>query len=463
MTTNYPCIYELGNAFYDNVKPAMFPKHILRYRNNLAANAISLEQLSDKEWIQHFAEFKPIKNNIQEPLALRYHGHQFTHYNPDLGDGRGFLFAQFQTDNGKVLDLGTKGSGQTPYSRAGDGRLTLKGAYREILATEYLKSQGVNTSHTFSVVETGESLERNDEPSPTRSAVLVRLCHSHIRFGTFQRLAYLKQSENIKTLISYCLKHYYPEITAQDPIEAAAHFYREVCRRSADMVASWMMTGFVHGVMNTDNMNITGECFDYGPYRFLPKYNPQFTAAYFDHQGLYCFGRQPITMVWNLERLAESLNVAYPEIPYSEILENYGDDFNLSVKKYFLQRLNLKERNNTEELLAVFFQFLEKEQPLYEQTFFDLHSGVNHEQAKQRLQNSIQKEIYQTESFMALEKVLKNFEIDNFAITQKKYFQKDKPCTLLIDEIESIWKNIAENDDWSLFDQKLLEIRSMSE
>ena len=123
------------------------------------------------------------------PLALRYHGHQFQHYNPDLGDGRGFLFAQlYDLSDGRLLDLGTKGSGTTPYSRSGDGRLTLKGAVREALATAFLRALGVNTSKTLSIVETGEQLFRGDEPSPTRSAVLVRLSHFHVRFGTFQRL-----------------------------------------------------------------------------------------------------------------------------------------------------------------------------------------------------------------------------------------------------------------------------------
>src|SRR5271170_7670008 len=136
--------------------------------------------------------FEPLPGNLEKPLALRYHGHQFDVYNPALGDGRGFLFAQLQDDAGRLLDLGTKGSGQTPWSRGGDGRLTLKGGVREVLATEMLEALGVYTSKSFSLFETGEKLTRGDEPSPTRSSVLVRLGHSHIRIGTFQRLAALK-------------------------------------------------------------------------------------------------------------------------------------------------------------------------------------------------------------------------------------------------------------------------------
>ncbi|NBX06543.1 MAG: tRNA uridine-5-carboxymethylaminomethyl(34) synthesis enzyme MnmG, partial [Proteobacteria bacterium] len=196
-----PIHLALGTAFYDAVQAAEFPKSILRYRNDEAASAIGLDSLSDADFIRHFARFVPLVDNIPQPLALRYHGHQFGVYNPDIGDGRGFLFAQCRQEvTGRVLDLGTKGSGRTPYARTADGRLTLKGAVREILATEMLTALNVPTSQTFCVIETGESLDRQDEPSPTRSAVLTRMLHSHIRIGSFQRLAYLRQQENLEII-----------------------------------------------------------------------------------------------------------------------------------------------------------------------------------------------------------------------------------------------------------------------
>ena len=142
----------------------------VREEYDRAAAQVGLDKLDDAEWIAHFGRFAPLPDTLEQPLALRYHGHQFRVYNPDIGDGRGFLFAQLRDGAGRLMDLGTKGSGQTPYSRFGDGRLTLKGAVRELLATEMLEALGVETSKTFSIVETGEALERNDEPSPTRSA-----------------------------------------------------------------------------------------------------------------------------------------------------------------------------------------------------------------------------------------------------------------------------------------------------
>ena len=203
----------LGSEFYDPVKPAEFPSLDLRFRNDRAAAEIGLDGLSDEEWLCHFGRFQPLPDNLPAPLALRYHGHQFRVYNPDIGDGRGFLFAQMRDRSGRLMDLGTKGSGTTPWSRGGDGRLTLKGGVREVLATELLEALGVNTSRSLSLIESGESLVRGDEPSPTRSSVLVRLNHSHIRIGTFQRLLFLEDHESIRRLLDYSIAEYWPDAT----------------------------------------------------------------------------------------------------------------------------------------------------------------------------------------------------------------------------------------------------------
>ena len=467
IASSHPPILDLGNDFYDSVMPADFPQSLLRYRNQNAAAEVGLSSLSDSQWVEHFCRFKPLPDNLPTPLALRYHGHQFLNYNPDLGDGRGFLFAQLRDNQGRLLDLGTKGSGTTPYSRQGDGRLTLKGAVREALATEILAKRGVNTSRTLSVIETGESLARNDEPSPTRSAVLVRLSHSHIRFGTFQRLAHLGEVENIQKLTRYCIQNYYSHLPLENDSElemTAIIFFREVMRQCASTVAQWMMAGFVHGVMNTDNMNITGESFDYGPYRFLPSYDIHFTAAYFDHQGLYCFGRQPITMVWNLEQLGKSLSAAWPSFPYKDILEDFGDEFNDEIQRAFFYRLNLRpqqqELNGDDHVklkdsLNALFVFLEKSKANFEQCFFDLHS------LRGAWKDSPQAELYESVEFKELLKILNHWTVADPALIQSPYFQQTQCCNLLIDEIEAIWAPIAANDDWSLFQQKIMQIKSL--
>ncbi|RYD86598.1 MAG: YdiU family protein, partial [Sphingomonadales bacterium] len=317
----------LADWLADPVQAADFPKTELRWRNDRWAAAVGLAELSDAEWLRHFARFEPLPDTLPQPLALKYHGHQFRVYNPEIGDGRGFTFAQMRDAHGRLLELGTKGSGTTPYSRTADGRLTLKGAVRELLATEMLEALGVDTSKTFSIVETGEDLVRGDEPSPTRSAVLVRLSHGHVRIGTFQRLAVLEEREHMAQLVDYCLREFpgpLPPDGAPGRDEPAVVLLHQVVERLADLAASWMVAGFVHGVLNTDNMNVSGESFDYGPWRWLPRWDPGFTAAYFDHAGLYAFGRQPEALYWNCGQLAIALRALADAPPLLAALERFG-------------------------------------------------------------------------------------------------------------------------------------------
>src|SRR5688500_15793467 len=334
-----PVILQLGDEYYDPVEAADFPKTILRFRNDRAAAEVGLAQLGDEQWIRHFGRFEPLPDNLTRPLALRYHGHQFRVYNPDIGDGRGFLFAQLRDAGGRLLDLGTKGSGQTPYSRFGDGRLTLKGGVRELLATEMLEALGVETSKSFSLIETGEALERNDEPSPTRSAVLVRLQHSHIRIGTFQRLAYLGEADNMRRLADYCLLHYYGETGGEDgPAQLLGH----VARAAARLAASYIAAGFVHGVLNSDNIAVTAESFDYGPWRWTPIWDGGFTAAYFDHGGLYAFGRQPEAIHWDVVQLAAALRLVAPAEALTPALEAFPTQFQAALVESVFARLGIR-------------------------------------------------------------------------------------------------------------------------
>ena len=456
-----PLHSSLGEAFSVPVKAASFPEHQLRFRNQRWAQRLGLESLTADEWLQHFGHFAPLPDNLPEPLALKYHGHQFRHYNPDLGDGRGFLFAQCRDLlNGRLLDLGTKGSGQTPYSRRGDGRLTLKGGVREVLATEMLEALGVETSKTFSLVETGEALWRHDEPSPTRSAVLVRLNHSHVRFGTFQRLAFEQETDSIEALVHYCLKQYFPQLeVGQSP---AASMFAEVCRRSASLCASWMAAGFVHGVLNTDNMNITGESFDYGPYRFAPTVKADYTAAYFDHAGLYAYGRQPDAVFWNLQRLGASLLPLLSSEDLKLGLAEYEAALPVELDRFFLQRLGLlpSDSNKNSALVGALLRYLEKSQAGMDQFFFDWYGGVL---SRERAQRSPQAKAYEGMEFRMLELLLEEHEVSHPERLQHPYFSRAEPIHLLYDEIETLWKPIVLHNDWSAFDEKVEEIRLLGE
>ena len=448
----------LGSEFGDPVAAAGFPQTILRFRNDRAAASVGLETLSDAEWIAHFGCFKPLPGNIDPPLAQRYHGHQFRTYNPDLGDGRGFLFAQLrEAGTGRLLDLGTKGSGQTPWSRSGDGRLTLKGGMREVLATAMLEALGVPTSRSFSLIETGEALERGDEPSPTRAAVLVRLSHSHIRFGSFQRHAFFESAERVGALIDHVIAHYYPAL--EGAADRPAALLKAVVGRAATMTAGWMTAGFVHGVLNTDNMNMTGESFDYGPYRFLPYSDPNFTAAYFDHQGLYSFGRQPEAVHWNLQQLAGCLSLVGNSDTLVEALNGFGPAYRRELMAAMLARLGVGSEGDEADgiLVQSAFQAMAEggETLRWELFFFDWFCG-----REDRALAGPRATLYQTQPFVAFRQCLAVHSAVRPERLDHDYFSCAEPEELLIEEIETIWASIAHADDWSAFDSKLARIEA---
>ncbi|MDA5194384.1 protein adenylyltransferase SelO family protein [Govanella unica] len=445
----------LGDGFYDLVAAAAFPQHVLRFRNDRAAASIGLDGLSDAEWIAHFGRFEPLPDTLPGPLSLRYHGHQFRTYNPDLGDGRGFSFAQMrERGTGRLLELGTKGSGQTPWSRSGDGRLTLKGGLREILATEMLEAQGVTTSKSLSLIETGEALQRGDEPSPTRSSVLVRLGYSHVRIGTFQRQAFYQDAARIQELLDYCRRWLIPDFQTAD------EFLHIVIGNVARMGAEWMAAGFVHGVLNTDNTNIMGESFDYGPWRWLPTLDPNFTAAYFDHSGLYSFGRQLEALYWNLQRLAECLLLVGDRDKLVRALQDFPLIMDRELRAAYLRRLGVRSRGETEDddLLRDFNGFLHASQVGYEQAFFDWQGGVL---SADRAAASPEAQTYAGEAFATFRQRLEGYEAVDPARLNHDYFKGARPESMLIDEVESLWAPIALEDDWSAFYAKLDRVAGM--
>lgn len=438
-------IRDLAGWLGDPVAAADFPQTVLRFRNDRAASQVGLAALGDEDWLDHFGRFAPLERNLLQPVALRYHGHQFRVYNPEIGDGRGFLFAQLRDGAGRLVDLGTKGSGQTPWSRDGDGRLTLKGAVREILATEMLEALGVNTSRTFSVIETGEDLWRGDEPSPTRSAVLTRLSHGHIRIGSFQRLLALEERDSMAQLVAYCLTQFPgPPPPAQTPgrEHPAVALMHQVVERLADLAASWMVAGFVHGVLNTDNMNISGESFDYGPWRFLPRWDPAFTAAYFDHAGLYAFGRQPEALHWNCGQLAVALRLLAEAPPLIAALERFGPLYMAAIGKRWCWRMGLKSRGiEADTALVAGCEKVLVEHGEQPDAFFFAHRGGRDAQCE-------------------LAEVLADYEPVS---SEHPYWRDSSPQTVLIEEVEAIWSAIAERDDWGPLEAKIAAIRRMGE
>ena len=445
--TEKPPILELGGAFYDEVTAAEFPAAIPRFLNRRWAERVGLGEV---DWERHFSRFEPLPGNLEQPLALRYHGHQFRVYNPEIGDGRGFLFAQVRDGSGRLLDLGTKGSGQTPYSRDGDGRLTLKGGVREVLATEMLEALGVNTSKSFALFETGEALWRGDEPSPTRSSVLTRLNHGHIRIGTFQRFAFFDDAAEIAKLTRYCLEQLYKEAPAADDAENAARLLDLACSATATLAASYIAAGFVHGVLNSDNINVTGESFDYGPWRFAPEWDEGFTAAYFDHSGLYAFGRQPEAIQWDVAQLAGCLARIGEAPALSDLLASWPARFEAALVDRLLARLGIARTEESEDrpLVSTMLTALRSRLVGIDRFYFDWRGG-----------RTPAGEVYRDSPFESLAKALEGRQrpLDH------PYWSDSAPCSMLIDEVEAIWSSIADHDDWSPFDAKIEAIRRLGD
>ncbi len=450
-------LLELDGRFHAPVDPADFPQHTIRWRNQRWAEQVGLGALSDAEWVEHFGKFTPLAGSLPKPLAQAYHGHQFQVYNPQIGDGRGFTFAQLRDAGGRLLDLGTKGSGQTPWSRTGDGRLTLKGGVREIMAASMLEALGVNTSKAFSLIETGEQLARHDEPSPTRASVLVRLSHSHIRFGTFQRQAYAGDADAIGELVEYCIRHYHPTAAGADMAASAAGLLREVVGATADLAASWMSAGFVHGVLNTDNMVVTGESFDYGPWRFLPYSDPSFTAAYFDEQGLYAFGRQPSAALWNLSQLASCLTLVAEVPDLEKELEQFEGLYRAAFRKRMLGVLGLQPLGEEQDLalLKSLFAWMNETRASWPQVFFDWFGGPASEG---RAAGGPLGKLYAAPGFEIVRAALMDHRPERPERLAHAYFGGDAPPSLVIEVVEELWSHIAESDDWEPFNRHMVRI-----
>ena len=447
-------VLALGDAFYDRVLPARFAELALRFRNDRAAFDLGLQRLADDSWVDHFGRFRPLSANLTEALALRYHGHQFGQYNPALGDGRGFLFAQLRDARGRLVDLGTKGSGPTPWSRGGDGKLTLQGAVREILAAEQLEALGVSTSRALSVIETFESPVRHDEEAPTRGAVLVRASFSHVRFGTFQRLAYLGDAVSMTRLVEYVVRELYPDLaSARDPVFS---LFDAIVTRTAEMTAAYMAAGFVHGVLNSDNMNVTGESFDYGPWRFLPTLDPTFTAAYFDERGLYAYGRQSEASLRNVNHLADALSHVKLTVDRGTLKREYEARYRRALRERIAWRLGLEPGSTATAtaLGSAVLDLLATRRIGFAELFHDWFGGAS---ATARALASPRGAVYQTDAASAFRRALESHRArpvnaDGLA---------SEPCDLLDDEVRLIGAAITKNDDFSMLYEKVRSMRAL--
>jgi uncharacterized protein YdiU (UPF0061 family) len=284
-----------------------------------------------------------------EPMALAYAGHQFGHFVPQLGDGRANLLGEVIGRDGIRRDIQLKGSGPTPFSRRGDGRAALGPVLREYLVSEAMAALGIPTTRSLAAVTTGETIWRE---TMQPGAVLTRVAASHIRVGTFQYLAARNDEAGLRLLAEHAIARHYPEAaTAQDPIRA---FLDAVIARQADLVARWLLVGFIHGVMNTDNCAISGETIDYGPCAFMDAYDPATVFSSIDHHGRYAYGNQPRIALWNLTRLAECLIPLLDggEDTAKQALAEFADRFEASYFAGLRHKIGLQTEQESDVHLA---------------------------------------------------------------------------------------------------------------
>jgi uncharacterized protein YdiU (UPF0061 family) len=354
--------------------PVKKPKLII-FNNRLAKDlGLDVNSVSEDDLTNLFSGNKLPSGS--EPLAQAYCGHQFGHF-VMLGDGRAIVLGEHLTPSGKRIDIQFKGSGRTPYSRSGDGRAALGPMLREYIISEAMHGMNIPTTRSLAVVATGEMVQRE---VALQGAVLTRVASSHLRVGTFQYLAARQDIKSLKELVSYTIKRHYPEFINSK--NQALELLRIVIKKQAYLIAEWMRVSFIHGVMNTDNMTISGETIDYGPCAFMDYYDPKTVFSSIDLHGRYAFGNQPNIAEWNLARFAEAIlplfdldNKKAVSIAEQEI-NNFKDIFKNNFTKMMKGKLGLIS-NETEDdkLMKDLFQLMFKNEADYTNTFVYLMNG----------------------------------------------------------------------------------------
>ena len=306
-------------------------------------------------------------------IAQAYAGHQFGYFTM-LGDGRAILIGEHLSKNNKRFDIQFKGSGKTPYSRNGDGRAALGPMLREYIVSEAMHSLGIPTTRSLAVVKTGENVIRE---TPLPGAILTRVATSHIRVGTFQYVTATEDEKNLKTLFDYTIDRHYPKI--KDSKTPAIDLLKIVMEKQIKLVVDWMRVGFIHGVMNTDNMTISGETIDYGPCAFMDAYDPETVFSSIDHNGRYAYFNQPGITKWNLARFAETLlplidkNKDKAIKIVTEIINNFGEIYKKNWLEMMKKKLGLiGEKDNNEKLINDLLSLLHEQKADYTNTFCSL-------------------------------------------------------------------------------------------
>ena len=368
---------KLSNTFKENIKPT--PVHdpeLVILNDELASNLnLDFSKTDKKKLAEIFSgNFIPEETNT---IAQAYAGHQFGHFTM-LGDGRAVLLGEHLVNNDNRFDIQFKGSGRTSFSRGGDGRAALGPMLREYIISEAIHSLNIPTTRSLAVVKTGEKVVRENL---LQGAILTRVASSHLRVGTFQYIAATQNIENLNTLVDYTINRHYPEIKTSN--SKALDLLNLVMEKQCQLVINWMRVGFIHGVMNTDNMAISGETIDYGPCAFMDHYDPKTVFSSIDKFGRYAFSNQPPITKWNLARFAECL---IPLIDKNEdtaiklatdLIDNFQNIYEDKWLNMMRDKLGLfGEDKNDKKLINDLFNWMEKNKADYTNTFCHL-MGIN--------------------------------------------------------------------------------------
>ncbi len=364
---------KLSNTFKENIKPTPVHDPELVILNEELASTLNLDfSKTDKKKLSEIFSGNSIPEETNT-IAQAYAGHQFGHF-AMLGDGRAVLLGEHLVNNDNRFDIQFKGSGRTSFSRGGDGRAALGPMLREYIISEAIHSLNIPTTRSLAVVKTGEKVVRENL---LQGAILTRVASSHLRVGTFQYIAATQNTENLNTLVDYTINRHYPEIKKSN--SKALDLLNLVMEKQCQLVINWMRVGFIHGVMNTDNMTISGETIDYGPCAFMDHYDPKTVFSSIDKFGRYAFSNQPPITKWNLARFAECL---IPLIHKDEdtaiklatvLIDNFQNIYEDKWLNMMRDKLGLfGEDKNDKKLINDLFNWMEKNKADYTNTFCNL-------------------------------------------------------------------------------------------
>ena len=370
LDNSYP---RLPKSFYTSLNPTpVRSPNLIIFNNSLASSlGLNMEELTSEEGVAVLAGNRIPQGAI--PLAQAYAGHQFGHFTM-LGDGRALLLGEQITPQGERFDIQLKGSGRTPYSRGGDGRAALGPMLREYIISEAMHALGIPTTRSLAVVTTGEPVIRETD---LPGAILTRVAASHLRVGTFQYVAKWRSIDKLKTLADYTIQRHFSEVEADD--NQYLLLLKEVIKRQASLIAKWQLVGFIHGVMNTDNMALSGETIDYGPCAFMDTYDLETVFSSIDIHGRYAYGNQPPIAAWNLARFAETLIPLLhdEEKQAMQLAQDAVEEFPKLYEAYWLAGMRKKlglfnEEKKDKSLFEELLNLMNKYEADYTNTFLAL-------------------------------------------------------------------------------------------